>query len=602
MPDANSKKVAAGGTLAAAVSFAIAGVPVFPCAGKVPRLPRGLNSASTDPEQVAEWWSRWPDASIGLVTGAASGLIVLDVDVQHGGQGTLLELERKHGKLPKAAEVLTGGGGKHVYFRHPGYEVRNSAGRLGPGLDIRGDGGYVIAPPSVHASGREYKWLRPLGSVHPFDPPAWLLSDAAQRRNAPAPAVESVIPEGQRRQTLLSLAGSMRRRGMAADEIVAALVVVNNRRCRPPLPADELASLADDVASRYAGETPPDSFPPPIALETGGNEIAGGFAATPIESLVADVPPGPKWAWRGYLAPFALTLFAGRPKVGKSTFAFALLSKLAAGEPFVGRETVANGVHLLSEERRDTLAEKARILGLVSFPPRHIPSGGNEKKPVHVLTRHDAPAAAWPELVRQAMAYAHQHDLGVLVVDTWDRWTNLRGDNESAAGTVNEALEPLQYAAASGLAVLIVTHQRKSAGEFGDAVRGSNALTGGVGTVAELERPPPSLSLGKEARALRAVSRFSSTPDELFVELDVDEAAFHAIESPEEVKTAAERLKLLEALDATEATSKQLAETTGLPDSTVRRHLNALLEGGHVAREGEGKRGDPHRWRQAGEP
>ena len=110
--------------------------------------------------------------------------------------------------------------------------------------------------------------------------------------------------------------------------------------------------------------------------------------------------------------------------MGKSTLAFALLAKLAAGEPFVGLETAPSGVLLLSEERRDTLAEKARILGLVSFPPPSTPKSRNEtKRPVHVLMRQDAPAVPWPELVRQAMAYAHQHGLGVLVVDTWDRWT-----------------------------------------------------------------------------------------------------------------------------------------------------------------------------------
>ena len=106
----------------------------------------------------------------------------------------------------------------------------------------------------------------------------------------------------------------------------------------------------------------------------------------------------------------------------------------------------------------------------------------------------------------------------------------------------------LQYAAASGLAVLIVSHQRKSTGEFGEAVRGSNALTGGVDIVLELERPSPSLALGKQARALRAVSRFTSTPDEVYVELDEDTAAFVMIDSPEEVKAASEQTRILEVL------------------------------------------------------
>ena len=122
--------------------------------------------------------------------------------------------------------------------------------------------------------------------------------------------------------------------------------------------------------------------------------------------------------------------------------------------------------------------------------------------------RHDAGGTAWPEVVRQAMAHCAKHELALLVVDTFDRWTGLRGDAENAAGAVNEALEPLKYAAAAGLAVLLVSHQRKSSGEFGEAVRGSNALTGGVDVVVELERPSRTLELGSHSRVLRAVSRF----------------------------------------------------------------------------------------------
>jgi DNA-binding transcriptional ArsR family regulator len=212
--------------------------------------------------------------------------------------------------------------------------------------------------------------------------------------------------------------------------------------------------------------------------------------------------------------------------------------------------------------------------------------------------RQDARGGGWPEVVRLAMTYCHRHELDVLIVDTWDRWTNLRGDSENAAGAVNEALEPLQYAAASGLAVLIVTHQRKSLGEFGEAVRGSNALTGGVDVVIELERPGASLSLSKHARALRAVSRFSSTPDELFLELDEEEGVFTAIDSPAEVKAAVERERILETLAALgeSATSKEVAAQVELPEPTVRRYLKALLEGGHVTFTGGGKKNDPFRW------
>jgi len=235
----------------AAVAFARRGLPVFPCNGKVPLTEHGFQDASTETEAVLTWWTRWPEAAIGIPTGAVSGLFVLDVDVQHGGAGTLAELERKHGKLPQAPEVLTGGGGKHLYFRHPGREVQSTAGKLGPGVDVRADGGYVIAPPSLHASGRAYRWLRSGRKLELPEPPAWLLEEVRGRRNGSAPPVEAVIPEGQRRQELLSLAGTLRRRGLGAGEILPALAAVNEARCRPPLPRGELEALAEDVADRY---------------------------------------------------------------------------------------------------------------------------------------------------------------------------------------------------------------------------------------------------------------------------------------------------------------------------------------------------------------
>jgi len=129
--------------------------------GKHPRTRRGLHGASSDPDRVAVWWRRWPDANVGVRTGAVSGLVVVDIDPAHGG---LESIRRLHAEaaLPEGLRVRTGSGGWHLYFAHPGFEVRNSAGTvLGNGVDVRGDGGYVIAPPSRHITGGVYSWVGP---------------------------------------------------------------------------------------------------------------------------------------------------------------------------------------------------------------------------------------------------------------------------------------------------------------------------------------------------------------------------------------------------------------------------------------------------------
>jgi len=129
--------------------------------GKHPRTRRGLHDASSDPEMVAGWWRRWPDANVGVRTGAVSGLVVVDIDPAHGGLESIRRLHGEH-RLPDGLRVRTGSGGWHLYFAHPGFEVRNSAGTvLGDGVDVRGDGGYVIAPPSRHIAGGVYEWVGP---------------------------------------------------------------------------------------------------------------------------------------------------------------------------------------------------------------------------------------------------------------------------------------------------------------------------------------------------------------------------------------------------------------------------------------------------------
>jgi bifunctional DNA primase/polymerase-like protein/primase-like protein len=240
----------------AALSYVARGWYVFPLHGKVPLTSNGLKDASTDESRVRDWWGHRPDANVGIRTGAESGVVVLDVDPDHGGDDALAELERKHDQLPETIEALTGGGGRHIYFEHPGRVIRNSAGKLADGLDIRGDGGYVVAPPSLHQSGRRYEWEV---SSHPDELalaplPEWLLEalTAESRRNG-ATQVSDAIPEGRRDATLASLAGTMRRRGMGEAEITAALKETNRLRCKPPLDEREVERVARSI-SRYEPE------------------------------------------------------------------------------------------------------------------------------------------------------------------------------------------------------------------------------------------------------------------------------------------------------------------------------------------------------------
>ena len=221
----------------AAVVYSRRGWPVFPChtptgdrvpcscghrdcgsPGKHPRVSGGLNAATTDEAQVRRWWHHWPRANVGICTGSTSGLVVIDIDPAHGGDESLAELVDSHGHFfDNTRTVRTGGGGWHYYFKHPGGTVRNDTGRrLGAGIDVRGDGGYVLAPPSLHVSGRRYEIGG--GSVRELaDPPAWLVERLAReprRPQFPDPAPDGTAPE---RWAEAALSGELERLRVAAD-------------------------------------------------------------------------------------------------------------------------------------------------------------------------------------------------------------------------------------------------------------------------------------------------------------------------------------------------------------------------------------------------
>jgi hypothetical protein len=123
-------------------------------------VPHGLHDATTDSTVIAEWLKQEPHANIAIRTGPESELVVIDVDPHRGADDALAALTQAYGPLPSTVESVTGGGGRHLLFQHPGAGVRVPCGAdvLGPGLDIRGDDGYIVAPPSLHRTGRAYAW------------------------------------------------------------------------------------------------------------------------------------------------------------------------------------------------------------------------------------------------------------------------------------------------------------------------------------------------------------------------------------------------------------------------------------------------------------
>jgi Bifunctional DNA primase/polymerase, N-terminal/Primase C terminal 1 (PriCT-1) len=224
--------------------------------GKHPRIAEWQIYPARDEARIHELWGRWPDANVGIVTGAVSGNVVLDEDPRNGGQESLAELQLKYGPIPSTREAFTGGGGRHFYFLHPGFQVSNSSGAVGPGLDVKGDGGYVVAPPSLHFSGRRYSWVR---NVDIATAPSWLLDACRKQSPSSITAPEEWVrlirdgaTDGARNATATRLAGHLLRRRI--DPFVALEIVRtwNECRCRPPLDDKEVERVVDSIANAEA--------------------------------------------------------------------------------------------------------------------------------------------------------------------------------------------------------------------------------------------------------------------------------------------------------------------------------------------------------------
>lgn len=417
-----------------------------PSMGKHPRTLHGLKDATCDEPRIQEWWSQWPDVNVGIVTGAKSGLVVVDIDPRHGGDDSFSDLERTYGSLPKTIQSLTGGGGQHYFFQHPGGSIKSRP--MAEGIDIKADGGYVVAPPSGHLSGRTYAWE---ASSHPDDIPLaqlppWLLAMLTKGyAENPAPPTPAKIPEGARNTTLASLAGTMRRKGMTPEAIEAALFQENAQRCIPPLTEHEVKSIAASIA-QYPSQTEAkvDSRLEPVPDRVNrAIQHPKGFRFTELNVLLMEPEEDRPWLVDGLLPMAGFSIVAAKPKVGKSTLARNLALTIARGETFMDRKTAQGPVvYLALEEKRSEVQRHFQRMGALTEPVI-----------VHV-------GAAPEEAVNELTLAIALHKPVLAIIDPLLKLVRVTNANDYAE--VSRVLEPLiELARSSGCHLLCVHHGKR---------------------------------------------------------------------------------------------------------------------------------------------
>lgn len=243
-----------GDPLSVALACAARGWHVFPCkASKAPMTKNGFLDATTDVAKITEWWTKRPKALIGVATGA-SKLVVVDVDVKGEADGYegWATLRGEDAAVEDTTLVETPSGGLHAYYQANGHRVANSASRLAPGVDVRAEGGYVIA-----AGSPGYEYVDGHGPERLSALPAVLVPKLVFTTTKPpvVPPEALTIPEGRRDSALASLAGTMRRQGMDPAAIAAALLAENTAHCQPPLPEKDVLRIAKSIG-RYEPTQP----------------------------------------------------------------------------------------------------------------------------------------------------------------------------------------------------------------------------------------------------------------------------------------------------------------------------------------------------------
>ncbi len=434
------------------------GFAVFPCRphGKPPLTEHGCNDATKDPAVISGHWRVSPSANVGIATGKASGIIVLDVDPRHDGDDTLAALEAENGRLPDAPTVLTGGGGLHVYFKYPpgADRIANSAGTLGPGLDIRADGGYVIAPPSVHENGNEYRWeiASRIDQMEPPELPAWLLamfSKPVSQQTTPRFETPSVIEAGARNDALFRLARSLHARKMTLNEILPSLCAVNEARCKPPLDLAEVEKIARNAVTEAN------------RADFKANERPGAASNVWIQAVaaprfIAQADGKLDMLVHRLVAPGSISLVSGTRGLGKTNVGLVLAVASATGGEFLGETLKPSRVLYLNRDNPTATIRK------------RLRSWGAERADnLFILGRDKAPPLAAKDVWQQFPL----NSFDLVIVDSLSAF--LEAIDEKDGGASGEAVASVLDAAAKSQAAFLILANTKRSGR---AFRGSGVV------------------------------------------------------------------------------------------------------------------------------
>ena len=561
-------------TLPTALDYANRGwrvVPIRP-GEKRPALTNWTVTASKDPQQITEWFTGpFADHGIGIATGPESGIFVLDVDITDTkcGDETLNDLEQQYGRLPETLIAITGSGGWHIYLNYPpDLEIRNDAGRrLGPGLDIRGTGGQVVAPPTIHPNGNAYQWDQGCQTI--ADAPPWLLqlltahTEPVQKPVQPTGDITDSIAATYNNNTTWSqllnddgwtltqtLADGEQHWTRPDKDIRDGISATTFHQGRDILTVftSSLTWLPEDSYSRFgyyscrhhqgdrsaaathlhhiAARTTENYFETQLITPT----IATIEPADRIElahlvnwdKLWSDDRPDEEWIAEPLIPKGRSVALYAPAKAGKSTITLAIVAAVATGGRILGqiRATPTSCLYLDYEMTEDDLIE--RLTGLGYGPQDNLTN-------LHYALLPSLPPLDTPEGAHAILNLVDQTAAQLVVVDTFGR--AVQGD-EDKADTVRAFYRHTGLSLkARGVAVLRTDHSGKDTAK---GMRGSSAKNDDVDIVWQLSRTDT--NKGHGIRLNRTHTRLSWVPQDIRISrIETDNGHDYIIDAQEQI-------------------------------------------------------------------
>lgn len=528
--------------------------------------------------ELTDWWNRWPDANVGIITGKVSGLIVLDVDGE-AGRASLV------GRPLPATVIARTGRGFHYFFKHPGGIIKNAVG-LSPGLDIRGDGGYVVASPSIHPNGTPYEWAEGMSpqDLELAEAPSWLFDTlkivpvSIDRPRSRYSEILLGVNEGTRNDAAARLAGHLFQRGLPKDEVMGILRAWNELN-HPPLPIPELSRVLESIGTRAAAILTESTF------------------CLPLSDLLAAPESKPDWLVDTLIEKGGIGFIAGEPKLSKSWLALHLAISLATGSRFLDHFDVREKRKVLYLQEEDSGAlVKRRLLRLMRG------CGINEIADdfFHVAVRSgfQIDVEAWRHRLHAELEAWRPE---IIIIDVFNKFHTKEDNSQPEMTAIMGYIDGFRRL--FGCAIIIVHHFKKSggvgaSGRGNQRLRGSSVLGGSSENSLYLSAGPSGLYRVEPESKSTQVEPFSYALEDIKENGEIvgNRLVYkgQVVEQPRNEKLE-DLAKAIDAAfqdgDISRLSAKALAETTGLSENTVRSYCSALEGAGRVQAV-EGKIGD----------